>query len=267
METFRTEKPILGMVHLKPLPGSPLYDPEGGMKKILAHAVDEAGRLEEAGVAGIQIENQFDRPFLKADAIGPETTAAVTAASAAITEAVSLPVGINIHLNGVEQAIAIAHAVGAKWIRAFELANAYVSTSGVVDAAGPSLFRYRAFLHAEQVMVFGDFHVKHGSHYIIADRTLVEQAEDVVDFGAEAIIISGTKTGNAPKKEEVQEVKRAVDAPILIGSGLTLENADKLVPVIDGAIVGSYFKKEGKIENDVDPARVKRFLEKVRGLS
>jgi len=265
-DIFNSKKPIIGMVHLKPLPGSPEYDGRGGMKKIITHAVEEARRLEDGGIDGIQIENQFDRPFLKAQYIGIETVAAVTAAAAAIQAAVDLPMGINIHLNGVQQAIAIAQAVGADWIRAFELANAYVSNSGIVEAAGPEALRYRASLYAEEVMILGDFHVKHGSHQIIADRSLTEQAEDVEDSGADALIITGTKTGSAPAREDVDQIRKAVSIPILIGSGLSYENAGLLIPVIDGAIVGSSFKTDGKIENNIDPRRVREFMEKVRQL-
>lgn len=265
-DIFTTKKPIIGMVHLKPLPGSPEYDGDGGMRRIIDHAVAEAKRLEEGGVDGIQIENQFDRPFLKPQHIGMETVAAVTAAAAAIKSSVELPMGINIHLNGISQAIAVAHAIGAGWIRAFELANAYVSNSGIIEAAAPEALRYRAFLQAENVMIFGDFHVKHGSHQLIADRSVIEQAEDVEDGGADAVIITGTKTGSAPVPEDVEMIRSAVSVPILIGSGLSAENAEQLVPVIDGAIVGSSFKVDGKIENDTDPRRVRVFMEKVRQL-
>ncbi len=265
-DMFSAKKPIIGMVHLKPLPGSPEYDSDGGMRKIIDHAVAEAKRLEEGGVDGIQIENQFDRPFLKPQHIGMETVAAVTAAAAAIKSAVGLPVGINIHLNGIRQAIAVAHAVGAGWIRAFELANAYVSNSGIIEAAAPEALRYRAFLKAEDVMIFGDFHVKHGSHQLIADRSIIEQAEDVEDSGGDAVIITGTKTGSAPAPEDVQMIRSAVSVPILIGSGLSAGNAEQLLPVIDGAIVGSSFKLDGKIENDTDPRRVAQFMGKVRQL-
>jgi len=266
IEKFTSSKPIIGMVHLKPLPGSPEYDGAGGMKKIIDHAVEEAKRLRDGGIDGIQIENQFDRPFLKARDIGMETVAAVTAAAGAVKAAVDLPLGINIHLNGVNQAIAIAHAVGAEWIRAFELANAYVSNSGIVEAAGPEALRFRAALHAEQVMICGDFHVKHGSHQLIADRSLQEQASDVEESGGDALIITGTKTGSAPDRGDVEMIRSIVAIPILIGSGLSYENAEQLIPVIDGAIVGSSFKIDGRLENDTDPARVRKFMDRVRQL-
>jgi len=263
-ELFTVKKPVIGMVHLKPLPGSPHYVHQNGMKGIIEHAVSEAKRLEDGGISGIQIENQFDRPFLKPGDIGYETVAAITAAAVAIRDQVSLPMGINIHLNGVEQAIAVAHAVNAGWVRAFALANAYVSQSGIIEAAGPNALRYRAQIHAEDVKIFGDFHVKHGSHFIISDRTMEEQVEDAVEHGADVLIITGTKTGTSPVKSEIMELREKLRKPLFIGSGFTAENAHELVPIIDGAIVGTYFKVDGKIENDVDVTRVKALMKKVR---
>ena len=261
---FAVHKPIIGMVHLKPLPGSPQFSYRDGMKRIIAHAVDEAKRLEDGGISGIQIENQFDKPFSKPGSIGPETVAAITAAAAAIKTQVSLPMGINVHLNGVEHAIAIAQAVGAEWIRAFALANAYVSQSGFIEAAGPTALRYRSWIQADDVRIFGDFHVKHGSHHIIGDRSVTEQAVDAVEHGADVLIITGTKTGVPPTSSEIQELKERVASPLIIGSGFTTENAPVLVPIIDGAIVGTYLKVGGKIENDVDVARVSALMKAVQ---
>lgn len=267
MEIFPAGKPVIGMVHLKALPGSPRYDYRKGMSWIIDCAVSDAMALEKGGISGIQIENQFDKPFLKPGNIGPETVAAVTAAATAIRKTVSIPIGINIHLNGVHQALAIAQAVGADWIRAFELANTYISNSGIIEAAGPSALRYRAFLNAQDIMIFGDFHVKHGSHSVIADRTLEEQAEDVAESGAEVLIITGTKTGSAPTKEEIIQIKKKIKQPVFIGSGFTLDNANDLMPILDGAIVGTYFKHDGKIENAVDSKRVKNMMEKIGKIS
>lgn len=261
---FKTTRPIIGMVHLKPLPGSPGYDASLGINSIIDHAVKEALRLQEGGIDGIQIENQFDKPFLKPEQIGMEVTAVVTAAAVAVRQAVQLPLGVNIHLNGGLQALAAALACGAEWIRVFEMANAYISNSGIIEAIAPELLRYRAKLRAEQIMIFGDFHVKHGSHFILSDRTLREQAEDVETAGGDGLIVTGTETGKAPDAKDIELARQAVSLPVFIGSGLTLENLDTLLPLLDGAIVGSYFKRQGKLKNDVDPERVRAFMERVR---
>jgi membrane complex biogenesis BtpA family protein len=266
-QIFATEKPIIGMVHLLPLPGSPGYQSEKGMKQIIAAAMDDALRLIEGGVDGIQVENQGDWPFLKPHEIGFETVAAVTAVVSHLRARHDLPMGINIHLNGVCQALAIATATECQWVRAFELANAYISPSGIIEAAGPQALRYRNHLHAgEKVMIFGDYHVKHGSHQLVADKSMVEQARDVAAALADGIIITGQVTGTAPCREEIATIRETVRLPLLIGSGLAIENLEDLLPLADGAIVGSSFKVDGELKNPVDVTRVKRFMQAVKAV-
>lgn len=266
-QVFCTEKPIIGMVHLQPLPGAPGYLPEKGMKAITAAAMDDALRLVEGGVDGIQIENQGDWPFLKPHEIGFETVAVLTTVISEIKCRFDLPMGVNIHLNGVNQALAVAVATGCRWARAFALANAYISPSGPIKAAGPRALRYRSMLHAEEkVMIFGDFHVKHGSHQLVADKSLMEQARDVEAALADAVIVTGTRTGMAPQREEISALGDVVRRPILIGSGLSQENLAELLPLADGAIVGSFFKVDGLLKNPVDVSRGRRFMQAAKAL-
>lgn len=261
-QIFATDKPIIGMVHLRPLPGAPGYRSDEGMKAIVEAALEDASRLIEGGVDGIQIENQGDWPFLPPAEIGPETVAAVTAVVARIRDRHDLPMGINIHLNGVCQALAIAVATECRWVRAFELANAYVAPTGIIDAAGPRALRYRSSLHAdEKVMIFGDYHVKHGSHQLVADKSPLELARDVEASLADAIIVTGRETGAAPDRTEIAAIREAVSIPLLIGSGLSRDTMDELLPLADGAIVGSAFKADGKLENPVAVTRVKEFMQ------
>lgn len=262
-DIFGTDVPMIGMVHLAPLPGTPYYDAAGGFEAIVDRALRDADRLVEGGIDGIQIENQFDRPFMKADGLGPETVAYVTAAAIEIRRRVDVPIGINIHLNGAEQALAIAGAVGASWIRVFSMASAYISTSGYVEGSGPSLMRYRRAIDAERVMLMGDFHVKHGSHAIIADRPIEEQAADAEEAGADAVLATGFKTGRPPQADDIIRVRKLVSVPILVGSGFSVKNAEELLPHIDGAIVGSSLKESGNIWNPVDPARVRELMSEV----
>ena len=261
---FNTAKPVIGMVHLKALPGTPSYDEEKGMEWIVEHAVSEAKRLAAGGIDGIQIENQFDKPFCKPEDTGYEIVAAITAASMAISKAVDIPIGINVHLNGVKQAIAVAHSVGALWVRAFELANAYISNSGIIEASAPEAMRYRRMIGAGKVKVFGDFHVKHGSHFILSDRTIEEQVDDVKTSGGSAVILTSTATGKAPSVEDAEKIRKATDLPILIGSGFSISNAKDLFSAADGAIVGSSLKFDGKITNDTDTERVKALMDLVK---
>ena len=261
---FGGRKAIIGMVHVKALPGTPLYDEKKGFPYIVEAALKDAEALYSAGVDGIQIENQWDRPFLREHEMGPEVVSCLTYIATIIKQHVPTPLGIQVHINGCSQAIAIAKATGCRWIRAFEMANAYISNSGYIESVGPQLLRYRRTIDADDVMVFGDFHVKHGSHSITADRSLEEEAHDVESFLCDAAIITGVATGTPPDAEACRRVKSHLSIPLLVGSGVSVKNLDDLWPAVDGAIVGSSFKHNGDLSNPIDPSLVKEFVDKAR---
>ena len=258
-------KPIIGMVHLRPLPGSPLYDPRQlGVDDVIEIAVDEARTLAAAGVDGLQVENIWDYPYLKGTAVGHETTAAMAVAASRVKDAVDLPIGINCHLNAGMQALAVAVAVGARWIRVFEWVNAYVSHAGIIEGIGGQLARYRSQLKAEGIRFLCDVNVKHGSHFIISDRTIAEQAHDAETEGADGLIVTGFETGIAPTPERVRDLAEHVSLPVLIGSGMTEHNVVELLRYADGAIVGSYFKAGNNWKNPVDESVTRSFMNVVR---
>ncbi|MEL7659109.1 MAG: BtpA/SgcQ family protein [Bacillota bacterium] len=264
-DIFLCKKPIIGMVHLRPLPGAPLYNPKKlNMNGIADIAIEEALKLQSGGVDGLQIENIWDYPFLKADDIGHETTAAMAVIATMVKNSVKIPIGINCHLNGGIQAIAVAKAAGAKWVRVFEWVNAYVSHAGITEGIGNKLARYRSFLKADDEIKFMcDVNVKHGSHFIISDRSFSEQAHDAESEGADSLIVTGFETGIAPSPEKVKEFSESVSIPVLIGSGTTQENVAELMRYADGAIVGSYFKEDNNWKNPVSEERTRAFMDEV----
>ncbi len=258
------KKPVIGMVHVKALPGTP----NGNMafNEILQCAIDDAKALAEGGVHAIMIENQFDTPFLVGDKIGSETVAFLTAITQEISRQVDVALGINVHMNGAKQALAIAAACGAKFIRCFNLANAYVSNSGYVSAAAPELMRYKRQIDAQDIMVFGDFQVKHGSHAITSDRSVVEKAHDIEVCGASAAILTGAATGSAPNKMLIEDIKKHTKIPLLVGSGIDINNCFEFWPLIDGAIIGSGFKKNADLNQPIIKELVKEFVRTVENL-
>lgn len=265
VEIFQVPKPIIGMVHLRPLPGAPLYDPRRmSMDDVIAIAIDEAQRLEAAGVDGLQIENIWDYPYLKGEQVGHETTAALAVAACKVRSAVKIPIGINCHLNAGIQALSAAVAAGAKWIRVFEWVNAYVSHAGITEGIAGTLARHRAALKAEEVRFLCDVNVKHGSHFIISDRSFAEQAHDAETEGADMLIVTGFETGQPPTPDKVREFAQHVSIPVLIGSGMTKENAPQLLQYADGAIVGSYFKRDHTWKQAVDEVAAREFMEVVK---
>ena len=264
---FDKPKPVIGMVHLRPLPGSPLYDPATmDMGKILTIARDEARLLEDAGVDGVQVENMWDIPYLPDRSIGPETVAALSVGVYEVARSVGIPTGAECHMNGAEAALAAAVAGGARWIRVFEWCNAFISQSGYIEAAGGRVARMRKALNANDIACLCDVNVKHGSHYIIHDRSVEEQAMDIEAQDGDAVIVTGFDTGTPPTVERIRSCKQKVGLPILLGSGTTRDNAAQLLGEADGAIVGSYFKRDGQWKNPVDAQRVRTFMRAIQTL-
>ena len=159
--------------------------------------------------------------------------------------------------------MAIAHVVDAKWIRIFEWVNAYISHAGIIEGIGSKVARYKENLKDKNVRFFCDANVKHGSHFIISDRTVVEQAKDVENEGADSVIITGFETGVAPSPKKIKTIKEEVNIPVIIGSGVNLHNVKELFKYADGAIVGSEFKVNGCWKNELDKKRIEAFINSI----
>ncbi len=260
---FPVKKPIMGVIHLQPLPGAPRYAGQA-LKEVYAAAVTDARTLSEGGVDGIILENASDMPFSRPEHIGPETVAALTAACLAVRAAVSTPIGITCVANGVIPALGIAKAVGAGWVRANQWVNAYVANEGILNGPAPEAMRYRSRIRADEVAIFADVHVKFGAHAITADRSIAEQATDAEWFDADVLIASGTRTGSPTEPREVDDVRRGTNLPVIVGSGLSADQVPALFASADGAIVGQWLKTDGRWWNPVDPRRVEQLMTAVR---
>jgi membrane complex biogenesis BtpA family protein len=261
-ELFTAEKPVIGVIHLPPLPGSPRYAGTS-MAEVYAAGARDARTLAEGGIDGIIVENASDLPFSRPEDIGPETVAALTAACLEIRAAVTVPLGITCVANGVIPALAVAKAVGARWVRANQWVNAYVANEGFLNGPAPKALRYRRAIDATDVHVFADVHVKFGAHAITADRGIGEQARDAEWFDADVLIATGTRTGSPTQPDEVDQVRSGTTLPVIVGSGLDPEQVPALFAVADGAIVGQWLKRDGRWWNPVDPERVERLMKAV----
>ncbi|MCL4514479.1 MAG: BtpA/SgcQ family protein [Firmicutes bacterium] len=264
---FGKKKVVIGVIHSLPLPGSPYYR-GGSLEEVYDFAVQEGLLYASGGVDGLIVENAWDIPFAKPEHIGFETVATMAVMAERVRKQVSLPVGINCLANGVLQALAVAKATGAGWIRANQWVNAYIANEGYIEGPAPEAMRYRSRIGADDVCVFADVHVKHGSHAIVADRSLAEQTLDAEWFAADVLIATGNRTGDPTSLSEVSEIKANTQLPVLIGSGTNETNVAELLSVADGVIIASSLKKDGVWWNPVDKDRVSRFMElveKIRG--
>ncbi|SEP95995.1 hypothetical protein SAMN05216548_10249 [Faunimonas pinastri] len=261
-ELFAVKKPIIGVIHLRALPGAPRYDGTP-VREIYADAVRDAHTLADGGVDGIIVENAGDMPFSRPEDIGPETVAGLTAACLAVRDAVDTPIGITCVANAVIPALGVAKAVGARWVRANQWVNAYVANEGFLNGPAPRALRYRAAIGAQDVRIFADVHVKFGAHAITADRSIDEQATDAEWFDADVLIATGTRTGSPTQPAEVEEVRKGTNLPLIVGSGLSPEQVPSLFNVADGAIIGQWLKVDGRWWNPVDPKRVEQLMNAV----
>ncbi len=259
---FGRSKAVIGVIHSLPLPGSPGY---GGMtmREIVAFAVAEAERYKAGGVDGLIVENHGDIPFAKPDALGPETAACMAVMTDAVRRSAGLPVGVNVLANGAVQAIAVAKAAGAAFVRVNQWSNAYVANEGFMEGKAGDAARYRAWLRAGAVRIFADVHVKHGAHALTADRTIGELARDNEFFDADVAIATGQRTGDAASMDEVRAIAAGTSLPVAVGSGVSPEVVGDILTVADAVIVASWLKRDGVWWNPVDPDRLRFFMDHV----
>ena len=251
---------LIGVVHLRPLPGSPSYDGEP-VARIYEQGLADAAAYVEAGFDGLIVENHGDVPFLKPDALGPETAAVMAVAAERVRVATGRPVGINVLANAALHALAIARAAGSVFVRVNQWANAYVANEGLIEGPAAPALRYRRSLAAEEVRIFADSHVKHGSHAITADRSVAELTRDLEWSLADVVIATGQRTGDAASAEEIGAIRAATTLPLLVGSGVTPANLPAVLGLADGVIVASALKVDGVWWNPVDPERARAFAQ------
>lgn len=268
-ELFATNKPVIGVIHLLPLPGSPRFD--GHMEPIFLRAEQEAAALATGGVNGIIIENFFDAPFTKAR-VDTSTACALALVARRIQSVCDLPLGINVLRNDGHTALAIAATVGARFVRVNVFSGAMLTDQGIIEGQAHELLLYRRQLMAKNIRIFADVLVKHADP-LTPHADIKQIAKDTVLRGlADGVIVSGVATGSGPDIQDVEAVREALpQTPLLIGSGTTKDNIGQLMSIADGVIVATAFKRQGLLENPVDVERVRSLVnaaqpEKIRSV-
>ena len=249
---FGRQHPLVGMIHLPALPGSP--GARLGVDEIVAHAVAEARIYRNGGFDGVMIENMHDRPYLKRE-VGAEVVAVMAAVGREIRRDEPLPLGVQVLAGANRQALAVAAACGAAFVRVEGFVFGHLADEGLFDADAGDLLRERRRIGAEGVLVFADVKKKHASHALTADVDIAETARAAEFCLADGVIVTGTATGCTADAGEVAAVAAAVGIPALVGSGVTAENIGRYAAA-DGFIVGSTVKHDGHWAGTLDPARV-----------
>ena len=253
---FGVRRPLIGVIHLLPLPGSPGW--RGDLKQVMDKALQDLEALEEGGAHGAIVENFGDRPFPK------KATLATLVAMAVVVERVAqrarIPIGVNVLRSDGEAAMAIASLCGAAFIRVNVFCGVALTDQGLMEGEAHRILSLRRSLGAE-VAVLADVHVKHAFHF----GTIAAAARDAARNKADALIITGGGTGEEASPEDLESAKEASGLPVLVGSGITPENVSRFARA-DGFIVGTYLKEGGETEAPVDPRRVAEMAEAIASL-
>jgi len=247
---------LIGMVHVRALPGTPRD--KGYFEKVIETAVHEAVTLEKAGFTAILLENMHDVPYLKTK-VGPEITASMAVIAQEVREKISLPMGIQILAGANEEALSVAVASQAQFIRVEGFVFSHIADEGFIDSCAGKLMRLRKELGAEKIKILADIKKKHSSHAVTADISISETAQAAEFFGADGVILTGHATGRAASAGELTEVLSRVNLPVWIGSGITANNISNYIKA-QGWIVGSSLKKDNHWDNPLNPESLKRMV-------
>jgi membrane complex biogenesis BtpA family protein len=252
--------PVIGVVHLLPLPGSPRYD--GRLSAVVARAVRDARAYARGDADALVVENYGDAPFFK-DALPPETVASLALCAAAVREAVPLPVGVNALRNDARAALGIAAALDLAFLRVNVHAGVCATDQGLLEGRAAETLRARRAL-GTKALILADAHVKHGRPLFAG--SVADAARDLVTRGgADGVIVSGAATGAPTDLADLRAVREALPRGyVLAGSGVRAETVAEVLEFADAVIVGTALKRGGRTQAPVDVARVRRFVRAAR---
>ena len=246
------------MIAVLPLPGSPLYD--GDDQRIIDEALADLDIYKQAGVNSILLENDHDLPYIQPP-LDEKAIALMTAISKEARKRFNGPIGIQMLEAANITSLEIAAEADFDYIRVEAFVFAHVGGSGIINGSAGKILRRRKELKAEHIKVFADVKKKHGSHSLTIDLDIADEILQAELFLADGVIVTSQFTGLSPDKNDLIKAKAATKLPVLIGSGMNVNNITDYLPLADGFIVGSYFRKGGKFLEKLEPERLNRFME------
>ncbi len=255
---FGKEKPIIGMVHLKPLPGSPDYG--GDLDSVYEAALPDLNALIEGGANADIIENFGDIPYDSSSEL--ITYTAFASIAARLRQVSDMPMGINVQFNDYEAEWALAYSCDMDFIRVECFAESRVGPNGAFNACGPKMMRLKG-RYPKDIALICDVQVKHT--FPLVDQPVDFTIESIIEGGGDAVICTGITTGKSPDLSDVLEMKKmAGNLPVIVGSGVNSKTVRDFLNVADGAIIGSSFKKDGKVLNPIDKERVTALMNELK---
>lgn len=261
-ELFGVSKPIIGMCHLRALPGDPGYDAHKGMEWVYECALADVRALQEGGVDAVLFSNEFSLPYLtQVDTI---TVACMAAIIAQIKPHLHLPFGVNV-LWDARASLDLAMATGAQFVREV-FTGVYGSDFGLWNTNPGAVIRHQHHIGAQNVRLF--FNIVPESAAYLGERQIADIARSTVfNTQPDALCVSGLTAGAQVSAQTLKIVKEAVpETPVFANTGVRLENVVEQLSVADGAVIGSAFKVDGYTWNPVDVERVRAIMSRVREL-
>jgi len=260
IKTFGTVKPIIAMCHLHALPGDPGFDKKGGMKKVLEEARRDLRALQNGGVDAVMFSNEFSLPYLTK--VHTETVASMARVIGELMDEIKIPFGVNVLWDPVAS-LDLAVATGAKFVREI-FTGVYASDFGLWNTNCGEVIRHQYSIGAEDVRLL--FNIVPEAAKYLGQRDIAQIAKSTVfNTRPDALCVSGLTAGTETDSQILKLVKENVpDTFVFANTGVNVENVDEQLNIADGAIVGTFFKKEGVFQNSVDENRVKMFIEKVK---
>lgn len=234
---------VIGALHLSPSPDYPDSIP---YEKSLKNALFDAHALEAGGADAIIYENNYDIPHL--ESVSPTTKDFLTKIGKAIKSSVTIPVGISVLWNDYKTALEVAKELELSFIRIPVFVDTVKTKYGIFSGNPQEVLEFRKSINAEHVALFTDIHVKHSE--ILSTDTIEESAQKAIAAGADALIVTGKWTGDAPDLTELKRLRTTVGTfPILCGSGVDAQNINHLFEYANGAIVSTSLKEESSTEH------------------
>lgn len=265
---FKTDYPMIGMVHLKALLG---YKEFTSLEDIVVNGVYDATNLEAAGFDGILIENNYDLPHKIM--VDKSVVASFAYVADKIKPQVEIPIGINVLWNDYKAGLSIAKTIGADFVRVPVFVDHVRTSYGDVKGRPDKVLEYRKKLSAENILLFTDIQVKHSE--LLNKRPIVDSAREAIEKGSDGLIVTGKWTGDAPDMKELEDIRSSVgEFPIIIGSGADSNNSIELLEYANGIIVGTSIKSGEKLSKKknvnlktqrerIDPDKAKRYIKKI----
>jgi len=253
------KKAVIAMAHIGALPGTPLYDVDGGMSKLIEGVLADIENLQAGGVDAIMFGNENDRPYVFKAPL--EGVAAMSTIVQAVKPHLKVPFGVN-YLWDPLASVAIGGATGASFVREI-FTGLFASDMGLWQPDCASAAKLRRNIGRQDMKLL--FNINAEFAHSLDQRDIALRAKSAVFSSlADAILVSGPLTGQPADQSHVRSVAQAVrDVPIFVNTGVNIDNVGDILSVASGVVIGTHFKVDGVTWNAVDGSRVKRFMDKV----